>query len=311
MFRTIRLYRCASPWPETEEELSQRLGEQSFVPCGAYSEKSGGWESPTADASSLFCRRLAGADLLQLRTQTRVLPAAAIKEALESRVAEYRQRMSQEPPRSELRRLKEQTRDELVPKSLLKSDRTRGFYLKDESILGIETATPATAEWFIDHLRKALGRLNCSPLAFEKSPLELLTKVFMRRPPARFELGRECRMQSQLDSRSIVTWRDLDLDDDSIRHHLSEGMQLTHLGMSYDNILSLVLSNECVINKFKFFEGETADTTDEEDPIARQDADFVLMTGTLKRILQDLTSQLGGYAAVSKQPENKPGKKPG
>ena len=106
MFRTIRLYRCASPWPESEEELSQSLGEQSFVPCGAYSEKSGGWESPTADASGLFCRRLAGADLLQLRTQTRVLPPAAIKEALEARVAEYRERMSQEPPRSELRRLK-------------------------------------------------------------------------------------------------------------------------------------------------------------------------------------------------------------
>lgn len=300
MFRNIRLYRCASPWPLTEEKLSQSLGEQSFVPCGAFSEKSGGWESPTADASGLFCRRLAGADLLQLRTQTRVLPASAVKEALEARVAEYRERMSQEPPRGEMRRLKEQTRDELVPKSLLKSDRTRGFYLQDESLLGIETSTPATAEWFIDHLRKSLGRLNCSPLAFEKSPLELLTRVFMRQPVRNFTLGRECRMQSQLDSRSLITWRDLDLDDDSIRHHLTEGMQLTHLGLSYDNILSLVLSSDCLISKFKFFESEAVDSTDDEDPIARQDADFVLMSGTLKRILQDLARELGGYSAVSK-----------
>jgi recombination associated protein RdgC len=305
MFRNIRLYRTASPWPETEEELSQSLSEQSFIPCGAFSEKSGGWDSPTNDHSGLFSRRLAGADLLQLRTQTRVLPPAAIKEALEARVAEYRERMSQDPPRSELRRLKEQTRDELVPKALVKSDRTRGFYLKDENILGIETATPASAEWFIDHLRKALGRLHCSPLAFEKSPLELMSKVFMGRGVARFELGRECRMQSQLDNKSIVTWRDLDLDDDSIRHHLTEGMQLTHLGMSYDNILSLVLSTDCTISKFKFFEGEAVDTTDDEDPIARQDADFVLMTGTLKRILQDLSKELGAYAAVSKQPFEK------
>lgn len=310
MFRTIRLYRCASPWPETEEALSQSLAEQSFVPCGAYSEKSGGWEPP-APETGIFCRRLAGADLLQLRTQTRVLPAAAVKEALEARVAEYRERMAQEPPRSELRKLKEQTRDELVPKSLLKSDRTRGFYLHEEQILGIETATPATAEWFIDHLRQALGRLHCSPLAFEKSPVELLTKVFMGRPVARFELGRECRMQSQLDSRSIVTWRDLDLDDDSIRHHLTEGMQLTHLGMNYDHILSLVLSNDCVISKFRFLEGEAADTTDDanndEDPLARLDADFVLLTGTLKRILQDLTKALGAYAPVTKQNEKKAG----
>jgi DNA recombination-dependent growth factor C len=52
------------------------------------------------------------------------------------------------------------------------------------------------------------------------------------------------------------------------------------------------------------------DTTDDEDPIAHQDADFVLMTGTLKRILQDLTKQLGGYAPVSHQPTKpaKPGR---
>ena len=301
MFRNIRLYRTATPWPETEEELSQSLAEQSFVPCGAFSEKSGGWEPPTNDDNGLFCRRLAGADLLQLRTQTRVLPPAAVKEALETRVAEYRQRMAQDPPRSELRRLKEQTRDELVPKSLVKSDRIRGFYLKDESILGIETATPANAEWFIDHLRNALGRLHCSPLTFEKSPLELMSKVFMGRPVANFDLGRECRMQSRLDNRSIVTWRDLDLDDDSIRHHLTEGMQLTHLGMNYDNILSLVLSTDCVISKFKFFEGEAVDTTDDEDPLARQDADFVLLTGTMKRMLQGLARELGAFAPVTKQ----------
>lgn len=77
--------------------------------------------------------------------------------------------------------------------------------------------------------------------------------------------------------------------------------------MNYDSILSLVLSNDCVISKFKFIEGEAVDTTDDEDPIAHQDADFVLMTGTLKRILQDLTKQLGGYAPVSHQP-TKPAK---
>ncbi len=299
MFRNIRLYRTASPWPETEEALSQSLGKQSFVPCGAFSEKSGGWEAPAQDKAGLFCRRLAGADLLQLRTQTRILPAAAVKEALEARVAEYSERMSQDPPRSELRRLKEQTRDELIPKSLVKSDRTRGFYLQDENILGIESSTPANAEWFIDHLRKSLGRLSCSPLAFEKSPLELLSKVFMGRPVKRFALGRECRMQSQMDSKAIVTWRDMDLDDDSIRHHISQGMQLTHLGMNYDNASSLVLSTDAIISKFKFFEGDDIDRTDDEDPLARQDANFVLLTGTLKRILADLAKELGGYAAVS------------
>src|SRR5690606_40407669 len=63
-------------------------------------------------------------DLLRLRTQTRLLPAAALNEALEVRIAEYRERMQQEPPRRVKRQLKDQTRDELLPKALLKSQRT-------------------------------------------------------------------------------------------------------------------------------------------------------------------------------------------
>jgi recombination associated protein RdgC len=299
MFRNIRLYRLASPWPESETALSDALATQDFKPCGAYAERSGGWEAPAENADGLLCRRVAGADLLQLRTQTRVLPAAAVKEALETRVAEYRARMAQDPPRSELRRLKEQTRDELVPRSLVKSERCRGFYLKEESLIGIDTATPAGAEWFLDHLRLALGQLRCAPLSFKSAPAELLSRIFMGRPVARFALGRECRMQSQMDSKSIVTWRDLDLDDDSIRHHLSVGMQLTHLGMSYDNIASLVLSADASISKFRFFEGEDIDKPDDdEEPLARLDANFVLLTGTMKRLLADLAKELKGYAPV-------------
>jgi DNA recombination-dependent growth factor C len=38
------------------------------------------------------------------------------------------------------------------------------------------------------------------------------------------------------------------------------------------------------------------DTDDENDPLARMDAEFVLLTGTLRRFLADLEKQLGGVA---------------
>jgi recombination associated protein RdgC len=106
MFRNLRFYRITSPWPKTEEKLSEALAENAFSPCGAYSERSAGWEAPADYDGAPLCRRLNGADLLQLRTQSRVLPVAAIKEAMADKVTEYRSRMAQEPPRSELRRLR-------------------------------------------------------------------------------------------------------------------------------------------------------------------------------------------------------------
>jgi DNA recombination-dependent growth factor C len=78
MFRNLRFYRITNPWPKTEQKLSEVLSENAFSPCGAFSERSAGWEAPAIYDDAPLCRRLHGADLLQLRTQSRVLSVAAL-----------------------------------------------------------------------------------------------------------------------------------------------------------------------------------------------------------------------------------------
>ncbi len=296
MFRNIRFYRVHGSWPESEQDLSEKLASVEFSPCGKFAERSAGWEAPSGREDDLFCRHLVGADLLQLRTQSRVLPAAAVKEALEGRVKEFRERTNLEPSPGEVRKLKAQTRDELMSSALLKSDRTQGFFLHKESILGVDAATPAAAEWFLEHLRKALGQLNAVPLTFSEEPLALLNRLFMGKRVARFQVGRECRMQESSDTRSVVTWRELDLEEFNVRQHLNEGLKLTHLGLVYDDCATFLLSADGIVSKFKFMEGSAADVTDDEDPLARQDAEFVLLTGTVQKLLDDLSRELGGLA---------------
>ena len=46
MFRSLRFYRITNPWPKTEQKLSEVLSENAFSPCGAFSERSAGWEAP-------------------------------------------------------------------------------------------------------------------------------------------------------------------------------------------------------------------------------------------------------------------------
>ena len=296
MFRNLRFYRITSPWPKSEEKLSEVLSENPFAPCGAYAERTAGWEAPAVFDGAPLCRRLHGADLLQLRTQSRVLPVAAIKEAMEEKVLEYRSRMAEDPPRSELRRLKEETREELLPRALLKSERSRGCFIHAESLLAIDAATDARAEWFIDQLRTCFGQFNCVPLTFNKPPEELLKRIFLGESLLGFSLGRECRMQDLSDSRSIATWREFELTDPSIRRHVTDGMKLTHLGVGFDELLSCVINEDGVISKLRFIEGETVDTPDFEDPLGRLDADFVLLTGTISKMLESLKKLLGGYA---------------
>ncbi len=299
MFRNMRFYHINNPWPESEQDLSDLLLEKAFTPCGSFSERSAGWEAPAAMDDAPLCRRLQGADLIQLRTQSRILPVAAVKEAMEERVAEYQVRMEQKLPRAEMRRLKEETRDQLLPKALVKSERTRACFIHSESILAVDAGTISRAEWFIEHLRFCFPQFRCTPLTFNKSPTELLNRIFLEKSPPGFALGRECRMQDQMDSKSIVTWRDFDLADASIRHHVTEGMKLTHLGIGFDEIMTCVLSDGGDVSKLKFIQCEAVDTVDEQDPLAKLDTDFVLLSGMMRRLIGELKKLLGGITSLS------------
>lgn len=292
MFRNVRLYSFSNPWPQSEDDLSAALQGAAFKPCGPLTERSSGWEPPAPEAGDALARRVNGADLIRMRSQSRVLPAAAVNEELEVRVEDYRQRMGEEPSGREKRRLKAEVRDELLPKSMVKSDRIWGLVDIGTQIVGIDAAQPTMAERFERRLRAAFGDLDLEPLTFESPVGEFLTAMFLGDAQPNFALGHECRMQAAGDEVSTVRWTNFDLGDATIRRHVVDGMRLTHLGLVYDNIMSFVLDENGVITKLKFLGMDDA-PDDDNEPLARLDAEFVLLTGSLRALLKDLGKILG------------------
>lgn len=295
MFRNVRLYHLDGDWPESEEDLSRTLESAGFKSCGPLTERSSGFVPVHADSSDSLARRVNGADLLKLRSQSRLLPPAVIAEELEVRIEDYRERMNEAPSPREKRRLKAEARDELMPKAMLKSDKIWGYYDLKEKVIGIDVLHDAAAERFLRRLQASLDGVNIRPLQFVKPVDDLLAAVFFDGAPKQFALGRECRMQDMGDSSSVVRWTAFDLSDTSIRNHVANGMRLTHLAIEYDNMMSCVLSESGVISKLRLI-GMDDDGEDNLDPLARLDAQFALITGTLRHLLKDLRKELGGFA---------------
>lgn len=293
MFRSVRFYRFRSPWPGSENELSDALTRAAFTPCAPLTEKSSGWEPPADELDGVMCRRVDGADLLRLRTQSRVLPAAAVDEALAERVADYRARTGESPGRRETRRLKARTRDELMAQALLRSERTYGFCLGSEGVIGIDTSSSARAERFLDYLRTPLGRFDAEPLEFKRPVGDLLTRIFLGDAPERFALGRECRMLDPADGKATVRFTDMELADATVRRHVRDGMRLTQLGVEYDATLGCVLDESGQLRKVTFVGLDDADAAVADEPLAELDAQLVLITRTLRRLLDDLNGLLG------------------
>ena len=295
MFRNLRLYRLDTDWPDSERTVSDKLEEASFAPCGPLTDKSSGFVPIAPENDELLARRVNGADLLRLRTQSRIMPTAAVNEALEARIDEFTKRTGEAPSAREKRRLKTEVKDELLPKAMLRSDRTWGFVDPKRAIVAIDSAQSAAAERFLRRLRAPFGSLNSRPLGFARPVNEMLTKLFLGDEVGNFSLGRECRMRDPSSAKSSVRWTDFDLTESSIRHHVADGMQLTHLGVVYDNVMSCVIDEDGVITKIRLL-GMDEDSVDDGNALAKLDAEFVLLTGTFRLMLEDLRKALGGYA---------------
>ncbi len=294
-FRNFRVYRIQTEWPESEESLSDALAVAEFKPCGAFAERSGGFEAPLENAGDVLCRRLAGNDLMQLRVQTRVLPVAAVKEALTERVAEFKQRMRSEPNRVEKRELKEEIYSQLLPQALTRSDRVQAIYLRDQKLLAIGTASQTVAEYFLDNLSRAMVSLHFSPLAYKRPTLDLLSRVFLQSRLDSFSLGRECRMRDPSDTSATVNWLDIDLADPAVRRHVTEGLTVDRLGLNFDQVFRFVLDADLVVRKFRLADQESMPDEPMDDPLAKHDADFVMLSACISQLLEGLRKTLDGY----------------
>ena len=295
MFRNVRWYRFEGAWPDSEASLSEALEVAAFTPCGPLTERSNGWEPILPEVSDALARRVSGVDLLRLRSQSRILPAAAVNEELEARTAAYQERTGEQPSTREKRRLKAEARDELMPRAMLKSDRIRGYVDPKLKLIGVDAAQEANAERFLRRLTAAVDGLNIQPIGFREPVEQLLGKVLFGDSPRQFHAGRECRMQDLKDRRAVVRWSNFDLTDPSIRNHVAEGMLLTHMAVEYDNLLSFVIDQDGVLTKLKLIGADDEHDAD-HDPAARLDAEFVLITATLRNLATDLGKLLGGFA---------------
>ena len=296
MIKNLRFYRIHSDWPESEVDLSGQLEHAEFRPCAALSERSMGFEPPVENGGDLLCRRLAGADLMQLRVQSRVLPLAAVKESLVDRIAAFVNRTGREPSRKEKRDLKEEVYGELLPKALLRSDRVAAFYIRAEKLLAVATPSANNAEHLLDSLRGALGSLQAVPLEYKQPTHGLMTKIFLGDGPREFALGRECRMKDLSDPKSTVSWLDMDLADSTVRTHVKQGLAVDRLGVQFDGLLRCTVDQDLVLRKIRLEGIEELDDLDDEDPLARHDAEFTLFCGLINRLLAALKKSLGGYA---------------
>ncbi|MCU0937196.1 MAG: recombination-associated protein RdgC [Gammaproteobacteria bacterium] len=298
-FKNLSLYRFVQPFAWDAEALDARLAARAFRPVAELELSFTGWVSPLGGERPPGVHAAGGHLMLCARKEEKVMPAAAVRDAVDARAREIEQREGR-PVRGRRRgEIKDDVVFEMLPRAFTRSGTTFAWIDPGEGWLVVDAASPRKAEELLSLLRETLDTLPVVPLTVATAPPAVMTGwLTTGEIPAGLQVEDECDLLDPGEDRGTVRVRRQDLGSDEIRTHLDAGKLVTQLSLTFEDRLSFVLDQRLTLKRLKFLDmiQEAAREVDAESAAERFDADFAVMTLELARFLPRLVDAFGGEA---------------
>ncbi|NYT36940.1 recombination-associated protein RdgC [Allopusillimonas soli] len=293
-FKNLRLYRLAPSWKCTTETLETALARQAFQPGGSRDMQSLGWVAPREDSGLAYT--LDGQFLIALRAEKKLLPTTVINQFARAKAQELEEQQGFKPGRRQMKEIKEQVTDDLLPKAFSIYRDTRVWLDTRRHWLVIDAAAAAKSDEVLGMLAKSLESLPVSPLHVAQSPAAAMTNWLIGdEAPSGFTIDQDTELRSTSDSGAAVRYVRQSVELDDVRRHVQSGKQCTRLALTWADRVSFVLTENLDIKRVAPLDvlKENPDNAGRNE--AEQfDADFTLMTGELGNMIEALVEALGG-----------------
>lgn len=155
-FKSAVVYRLADGFRPVASDLVAALERHRFAQCGAYDVATAGFACFHGDAMAL---NAADSLFIRLLHEEKILPKSVVDQAAGEKASELAIRQGYPVGRKQLKELKVQITEALLPRAFTKRKSTRAYLDTDAGWLVVEASSPAKAETFIEHLRKAMEML--------------------------------------------------------------------------------------------------------------------------------------------------------
>lgn len=294
-FKNLQLYRLPVRWDIGADVIEDQLARKRFVPCGSQDQETRGWLSPTND--DFLVHRVGGQWLIALGVEQKLLPSSVVKQEAEERAEEIALRQGYKPGRKQMKDLREQVMQELLPRAFTRRRKAFAWIDPVGGWLGIDAPSQARAEDVLEVLRQSLDALPLGLLRTGLSPTGAMADWLAGgEAPSGFTIDQDCELRSVTEDKAAVRYVRHALDGDEVRGHLEAGKLPTRLALTFDDRISFVFTEKLEIKRLDFLDvvREKLDEAGAEDARALFDAGFALMTGELGRLIPALVEALGG-----------------
>lgn len=299
-FKNLQIYRLPAPWAMSSEQLESCLATQEFTPCTSLDLQSQGWISPRGNGQ--LVHTVNHQMLITLGTEKKLLPASVINQVSKVRAAELEEKQGFKPGRKQMKELKEQVTDELLPRAFSIRRDTRVWIDPVNGWLAVDTSAPAKADEILKLLLKAVDPLPLENLRVAQSPLAAMTRwLAANEAPHGFTIDQDTELRASGESKATVRYARAAPEVADTQRHIAAGKQCTRLALTWNDRISFVLTESLALKRIAPLDvlKESADNMAAGDD-ERFDGDMLMMTGELSRMLDALVQALGGERVETK-----------
>ncbi|HHR5906483.1 recombination-associated protein RdgC [Providencia alcalifaciens] len=295
-FKNAIVYRMTRDIQISSDELETQLKNLEFSPCGSQDMMKVGWTNPIKTGEALT-HSVGNQILIVAKREEKILPTDVIKKELQAKIDKLEAEQGRRLKKTEKDSLKDEVVQDLLPRAFSKESTVSVWIDNDNQRIIVDASSAKRAEDTLALLRKTLGSLPVVPLTM-KTPIELTLTDWLRDGviPQGFNLTDEAELKAMLAEGGIARFKKQDLVSDEIASHIEAGKLVTKLSLDWNDTIQFTLCDDCSLKKIKFSDMLKAqnDDIDREDIAQRFDADFVLLTSEMTRLIDAVIQSLGG-----------------
>lgn len=293
MFKNVSVFKITLPQPVLEATLEDAAQEHQFTPCGPTQERSVGWVPPRGQEHGAMVESIGGHLIMKLMIETRIVPGAAVKRAVEEAAKNIEATAGRKPGKKERSEIRDNVLLELLPMAFTKESSVLVWIDPQARLLVLNAGSQGRADTVMTCLMEAVPGLTVELLQTTVSPTAAMSDwLISHEAPAGFSIERECELKSTDENKATVKYAKHPLDIDEIRQHIETGKVPTKLAMGWEGRVSFLMTDSLQLKKLNFLEGVFENTSTEKED--KFDADMAITTGELSKLIPDLVEALGG-----------------
>lgn len=299
-FNNVLLFRYEFDKPV---DIGALLAEEALKPCPPHARFIYGW-LPVYD--DCFAQEVAGATLVCMGKEERILPRSVINREMEERVSAQEAQLLRQLKRSEKSQMAEEIEFELLPKAFCLQKRSQALFDTKSNHLIINTSSQSQAEQFTSLLRKTLPGLRIEPIAYSDH-LAAKFSEWITTPasiPPSFQLGSDCLLFSPDDEKKRFNCKGYELPADEVLSLLSQGLKPSEISVQWDERVQFTITQEFGLKRIKCLDvlvDAFNDLKELDEEAQERDAALTMLVGELRAIITALSK----YFDNSSQPATK------